>query len=235
MRRSRGLALDMDGTLMDSMGFHAQAWVFAFRDAGLRVEIEWFYLLEGVSGPEVIERTFQRAGSARPDAQTVDAIRLAKNAHFDQLFTPKPMVGVYDLFAVIERLNYPVAVVTGSENAVASRMLETVSLRQFVRALVGSDDVVYGKPAPDPYAKAAQLLGVPPDHALALENAPAGIESAKAAGLPCVAVETTLPREHLLRADHHVPDLIDFAAFLEREADVSGGAGAWRVEKPVNH
>lgn len=232
MKASRGLALDMDGTLMDSMGFHAQAWVSAFRDAGISVEIEWFYLLEGVSGPEVIARTYNRAGIPMPD--TADSIRVAKNAHFDRLFTPKPMYGVYDLFDVIEKLNYPVAVVTGSENAIASRMLETVYLRQYVNVLVGADDIVRGKPAPDPYAKAAQALGVLPDHALALENAPAGIESAKAAGLSCVAVETTLPREHLMRADTHVPDLLAFAAFLEREAVVSGRAGAWHIAKPEN-
>src|SRR5215207_6224400 len=143
MKASRGLALDMDGTLMDSMGFHSQAWVSAFRDVGMAVEIEWFYLLEGVRGPEVIERTFKRVGAALPDAQATDAIRLAKNAYFDQLFTPTPMFGVYDLFDVIEKLNYPVAVVTGSENQIASRMLQTVYLWQFVSELVGSDDIVH--------------------------------------------------------------------------------------------
>jgi sugar-phosphatase len=72
--------------------------------------------------------------------------------------------------------------------------------------LVTADDVVHGKPHPEPFLQAARRLGVDPQHCLVVEDAPSGLEAARAAGCSTLAVVTTTPRE-ALKADAIVTDL----------------------------
>jgi beta-phosphoglucomutase-like phosphatase (HAD superfamily) len=67
--------------------------------------------------------------------------------------------------------------------------------------VITSDDVVETKPSPEPYLTAARLLGVNPAQSFVVENAPLGIQSAKAGGFYCVAMQTTLPATDLITAD----------------------------------
>jgi beta-phosphoglucomutase len=80
--------------------------------------------------------------------------------------------------------------------------------------IVTADDVARFKPNPDPYLKALEKLKQEPEGCLVVENAPAGIEAAKAAGLICYAVTTTLPRESLCQADKIFPDLGSLGSYL---------------------
>ena len=211
---------------MDSMDYHAEAWRQAFAAYGLSAPIEWFYLWEGIIGPEVVEMALARLGATLAPGDA-DGVYRQKQAYFSAAFRPRAMPGVDTLYRAIERLGYPVAVVTGSEHATAVHMLQTIGFESVVRVVVGSDNVRRGKPAPDPYLLAAERLGAPAAHTLVLENAPEGIKSARAAGMPCVAVATTLDAADLRAADHIVPDLRAFAALLENEHARSGGSGPW--------
>lgn len=224
----RGLALDLDGTLMDSMDFHAEAWRQAFAAYGLNAPVEWFYLWEGIIGPEVVPMALERLGAALAPGDA-DGVYRQKQAYFNAAFRPQAMPGADMLRRTLDSLGYATAVVTGSEHATAVRMLAAVNFDN-VTTVVGSDDVRRGKPAPDPYLLAAERLGTPPAHMLALENAPEGIKSARAAGMLCVAVATTLSPADLRAADHIVPDLPAFAALLEAERARSGGAGPWLLD-----
>ena len=90
--------------------------------------------------------------------------------------------------------------------------------------LVTVDDVVHGKPAPDPYLQAAAGLGRDPTRCLVIEDAPAGIEAARAAGARVLAVSSTNPPEALRAADAVVPRLAD----LEMSARGTGVRVHWR-------
>ena len=76
-----------------------------------------------------------------------------------------------------------------------------VKIFNLFNAIVSVDDVINGKPHPEPYLKAIDILKCDPKYALVIENAPLGIESAKKAGLDCFAIETTLPGSYLKNAD----------------------------------
>jgi sugar-phosphatase len=78
--------------------------------------------------------------------------------------------------------------------------------------LVTADDVERGKPDPQAYALAAEGLGVPPESCVVIEDAPAGIQGARAAGMPVIAVPTTYPREALRKANVTVERLSDIRA-----------------------
>lgn len=104
----------------------------------------------------------------------------------------------------------PVAVCSGAFRAEIEPVLAGSGLRDAISFLVTADDVVNGKPAPDGYLRAVELLALDPTGVVVFEDTEAGVESAKAAGLYCLAVRTTLPWERLRLADELI-DRIDLA------------------------
>jgi HAD superfamily hydrolase (TIGR01509 family) len=90
--------------------------------------------------------------------------------------------------------------VTGSACRVVDESLAPSGVAALFDVLVTGDDVSHGKPDPEPYLIATARLGLPPEACLAIENAPLGIRSARAAGMACVALETTLPAAQLAEA-----------------------------------
>ena len=102
----------------------------------------------------------------------------------------------------------PVAIVSGAFRAEIEPVVAAAGIAGELTAVVAADDVEHGKPHPEPYLKALAQLGVGADEAVALEDTEAGIASAKAAGLHCLAVRGTLPDERLAAADGLV-DRID--------------------------
>jgi beta-phosphoglucomutase-like phosphatase (HAD superfamily) len=109
---------------------------------------------------------------------------------------------------------FPLAIASGSLHAEIVDILEGAGLRAPFRAIVGADDVERSKPAPDSYARAAALLGVPPGRAVAVEDSPWGLEAARAAGLRTIAVTTTSPAASLAAADRVLPGLDDLTVDL---------------------
>ena len=81
--------------------------------------------------------------------------------------------------------------------------------RNLFDVIVTSDLCTYGKPHPEPYLRAATALKIMPEHCLAVENAPMGIQSAKAAGIFTLAITSTLPAEYLKDADGIISNLSD--------------------------
>ncbi|MER3437692.1 MAG: HAD family phosphatase, partial [Chloroflexota bacterium] len=107
----------------------------------------------------------------------------------------------------------------------ALRMLRELALLDRFAAIVAADDVVHGKPHPEPFLTAASRLGVPPGRCLAIEDSPAGLQAARAAGMTCVGLTTThavLPAAHLIIASYEDPRLLALLAgedgFVREEA-----------------
>jgi len=110
------------------------------------------------------------------------------------------------------------AVVTSAPMRMAEERLRRAGISASP-ALVSSDDVQKGKPDPEPYLRAAGLLRVAPQRCLVFEDAPAGIESARAAGMEVVGVTTTFPPERLGARIY----LADFAGVSVDQVAVAGG------------
>ena len=88
----------------------------------------------------------------------------------------------------LRRLGVPLALASNSPRFLVDDALATAELADAFNVIVTSDDVEHPKPAPDIYLLACERLGVPPSHALALEDSASGVTAAKAAGLDCIAV-----------------------------------------------
>lgn len=108
----------------------------------------------------------------------------------------------------------PVAIVSGAFRAEIEPVVAAAGLAEHITVVVAADDVEQGKPYPEGYLRALDLLGLAATDVVALEDTEAGIASAKAAGVRCIAVRGTLPDDRLREADELV-DAID-AALAQR-------------------
>ena len=102
---------------------------------------------------------------------------------------------------------FTLAIASGSLRGEIRHILEASGLLEDFRAIVGADDVTTGKPAPEPYLKAARLLDVDPAAAVAIEDSRWGLESARAAGMRTIGITTTYPASALAPADLIVESL----------------------------
>jgi beta-phosphoglucomutase len=111
---------------------------------------------------------------------------------------------------------YPLGIASGALKHEILQILRQHGLEDRFRFIVASGDTPRGKPAPDPYARAAELHRLPPAACLAIEDSRWGIDAAKAAGLKCVGITTTFDAAALPNADAVIGSLDEFTvAFVE--------------------
>jgi HAD superfamily hydrolase (TIGR01509 family) len=179
-----GAIFDCDGTLADTMPLHYRAWRQTLDPLGCPFPEEQFYAWGGVTAFEIIERLNDEHGLAMP----VEATGLAKEENYRRLIPrvqPIPAV-----VAEARRLATlcPVAVASGGMREVVEETLRTLGLADLFPVLSTADDVLRGKPEPDVFLVAAKRLGVSPEGCVVYEDAPAGLEAARRAGMRAVNV-----------------------------------------------
>jgi len=183
-----GLVFDMDGTLADTMPTHFVAWSSSMAEHGIVFTEERFYALGGVPAPVIIEMLAKEQGKA-VDAH---AIADAKELLFLELLKDVQPVIPVKAIAEFHRAHIPMAIATGSPQWVAEKILKTLGIRDWFGAVVGADDVVNPKPAPDTYLRAAELIGVDPQRCHAFEDTELGMQSARNAGMTVININTLL-------------------------------------------
>ena len=200
------LCFDMDGVVVDSMPWHVRAWQEAFRAFGLNVPEETLYLHEGAIEAETSRKIFEDQG-VEPSPELFEKVLALQRRIFTEKYRAlvRPFPEIPDLLADLRAQGRSLALVTSSHREILEEILPKDILGLFHFVLTG-DQVKRRKPHPEPYQKATESLKVPPEEALAVENAPAGIKAAKNAGLFCIALTTTLSPEHLQEADVIVAD-----------------------------
>lgn len=133
---------------------------------------------------------------------------------FDGVVRPRPIPGTLQLLHDVHGRGYRIGLVTGAARADARGVLELLGVLNLFEVIVSSEDTARGKPYPEPYLAAAAALDLPASACLVIENAPRGIQSARAAGMSCVALETTLPSEQLGDAERTFRDATALSDWL---------------------
>ncbi|HIE33213.1 MAG TPA: HAD family phosphatase [Thermodesulfobacteriaceae bacterium] len=200
------LLFDLDGVILDSMPWHVRAWREAFSMLGLDIPEEEIYLHEGAIELETARSLFENQGIEPTPEFFKKAFSLQKKI-FKEKYQAKvrPFPEVPDLLADLRKEGRKLALVTSSHQEILEEVFPK-SLASLFHFIVTGDQVPRRKPYPDPYLVGLSGLGAPAKEALAVENAPAGVRSAKSAGLLCIAITTTLAPHHLKEADLVVED-----------------------------
>ena len=194
----QAIIFDMDGVLVDSMHYHAEAWEVALKTVGITIDKKIIYELEGANYRQVIDIILRQFGRI-PTEEDVQAIGSKKLTIFGQIARVKPFDGIKELLETLKP-KYTLAVVSGSNRSTIHETLNTFFPDTF-HVVVDGEETKICKPSPEPYLKAVERLGVSKDRCLVIENAPLGIRSAKNAGLRCIAVTSYLDQECLKEAD----------------------------------
>jgi len=191
---------DFDGVSVKSMEQHFEAWRQAFAEHGFEIDRDDFFPLEG-QGIQVIAH--QLGSRYQLNQAQVDQIIDRKISYYNQFMTLEFYDYFFDLLNHLKAERIAMGIVTGGLRSRVSKIVEG-HFREFITCLVTVDDVERGKPYPDPFLRAAELMGFKPQQCVVVENAPLGIRGAKTAGMSVIAVKTTLPAEMLSEADHIV-------------------------------
>ncbi|MDO8661937.1 MAG: HAD family phosphatase [Candidatus Omnitrophota bacterium] len=203
--KPKAVIFDMDGVIIDSMPYHFLAWYEVLRPYGVRVSCFDVYSKEGEKWSKTLKSLLIQAG-IKPTTKLLTEIFSRRQRIFRKLFQRFIFNGAQELLSSLKKQGYLLGLVTGSPRKEVNTILPRSIISKF-QVIVAGDEVRMGKPDPQPYLRAASLFGLQPKDCLVVENAPLGIESAKKAGMFCVAITTSLPKEYLRKADLIVDNL----------------------------
>lgn len=215
--RPRAVIFDLDGTVVDNMSWHSQAFnAFVVTHSLPAMDAVMRRRTDGKRNREIFPMLFGRAMSAEEmatlEGEKEGLYRELSRGHLE------PMIGLPELLDRLDAAGILAGVATSGPRENVEFTLAEVGLTERFRAVARGDQVALGKPAPDVFLHAANLLGVPPADCLAFEDAPLGVRAARRAGMPVVAITSSYGAAAFEDEDVR-PNAIyaDFAAFLEAE------------------
>ncbi|HUI05683.1 MAG TPA: HAD family phosphatase [Verrucomicrobiae bacterium] len=204
----RGVLFDLDGVIVDTLHYHYLAWKHMFEKRGGTPVSEHSVLLhEGRASREILPILMKETGITIPEAERSAFIE-EKRAYFRTIVQTTQYPGAFEAIDELRRRGFKVALVTACATKNMQHALNRQQQAHFDFIITG-DEVPRAKPFPDPYLTAARQLGLRPEECVVVENAPLGIESARNAGMYCVAIETTLGKEYLTSADHVLQNITE--------------------------
>lgn len=198
---------DLDGTLADSGDYHWRSWRDTLRLEGIELGYQQFLdsfgqkndrILTTWLGPGVTDETIVRIGDA-------------KEALYREFARAEGLVALPGAVEWVNRLRaegWQQAIASSAPRANVEVMLEAIGVVKQMDAVVSAEDVTRGKPDPQVFLRAAERLDVPPGRCVVVEDAAAGVEAARRAGMKTIGVNARAP----LAADVYVPTLADLPA-----------------------
>jgi beta-phosphoglucomutase-like phosphatase (HAD superfamily) len=215
---------DMDGTMIDSMPWHARSWVEFVARHGLKLDVsDILARTTGRTGTECMRELFERDLSDAECQVLVHEKEEIYRAMFSDNFTEVAGFSAFAKAAVARGLK--VAVGTAGDRHNIEFAMSRLKMDPLPLAIVGGDEGFSGKPTPAIFLEAARRIGVAPERCIVFEDAPFGIEAARRGGMRAVAVCSThtaaeLAGPHVIAAVRDYDELAH-SNFLETLDDVA--------------
>ena len=200
----KGFVFDLDGVITDTAEYHFSAWRNLADSIGIEIDRHFNEQLKGISRMESLERILIY-GNKENDFTKQQKLELAhrKNAEYLkslQSLNPNDLLpGVKDFFSEIKKINIPCSLASASLNA--PFIIEKLAIKDYFDGIVDPGTLKHTKPHPEIYIKGAEILRLNPRDCIGFEDAPAGIQSIKTAGMYAVGIESNEP---LIDADLRV-------------------------------
>lgn len=176
---AKALIFDCDGTLLDTMPLHWNAWCAICSETGLKFNKESFFALAGVPGREIIRELANEQGISLDPIE----VYARKRALFLKGLPSVKVIPCVVRFALEARqTGIPTAVASGSSRGQVELALSETGIRDLFDVIIGNEDYENAKPSPDAFLTAADRLGVSPQDCWAFEDSDIGIEAIQRAG-----------------------------------------------------
>jgi HAD superfamily hydrolase (TIGR01509 family) len=209
-RYARGIVFDMDGVLIDSHPVHRTAWRSFLRLMGREVsEAELAFILDGRTRSEILRHFFGDI-----DEEELQEYGKRKDEIFRGMERQiEPVRGVLNFIDELQRRGVMLAVATSASEIRTLSTIERMGLGGCFEAVITASDVSVGKPDPTVYRLACDRIGIPVTQAVAFDDATAGIEAARAAGMRCIGVASNGISSKLIEAgaERVIPDFSGLA------------------------
>ncbi|HYL76398.1 MAG TPA: HAD family phosphatase [Bryobacteraceae bacterium] len=178
---------DMDGTLVDSEEYHWLSWRDTMALEGVPVTREQFLASFGQRNDAILPQWLGQDATK----DRIQRIGDAKEALYRKLVRERglqPLPGAKEWVARLHKEGWRQAIASSAPRANVEVVLEVTGLGSYFQAIVSAEDVTAGKPDPQVFQKAAERLGVPPARCIVVEDAAAGVEAARRAGMRSIGV-----------------------------------------------
>ena len=212
---SRAFIFDMDGTLVDNMRFHTEAWRTLIEENGYEFE-ERKFLVEtaGQTNREIIPGVFGALSNER-----LNELALRKEELYREVYIHhrKPVDGLVEFLDAAATLGIKMAVATAASPPNMAFILDGLELRKYFGAITTAADVKRGKPDPEIFLLSAERLGVQPKNSIVFEDAFFGFEAAKRAGMQSIGLTTVNSAEEIMRTGTVVEVHSDYSSMQPGE------------------
>jgi HAD superfamily hydrolase (TIGR01509 family) len=195
---SKGVIWDLDGVLADTAEAHFRCWVTALAEKEIPLDRPTFDGLFGMNNRDILAQLLGRP----PEPNELEGIAGRKEEIFrmEAQWLVRPVPGALSLLVELEGAGWIQGVTSSTPKANVELVLGILGIRQRFEVILSDEEQSASKPDPTLFLRAAEALGLPPERCVVVEDAPAGVEAACKAGMPCIAVATTRPREALAAA-----------------------------------
>jgi beta-phosphoglucomutase len=206
----RALIFDLNGTMINDMEFHIQAWTYILNEelhAGLthdQVKNQMYG-----KNSELFSRVF---GEGKMTNDEMEFWSMEKEKRYQQAYRPYLQLinGLDEFLKRAYEAKIPMGIGSAAIPFNIDFVLDQLGIRKYFSAIVSAEDVEISKPNPETFLKAARLLHSVPADCLVFEDAPKGVEAARNAGIPCVVLTTLHSREDFPITDHVVAFIRDY-------------------------
>ncbi len=185
----RACIFDLDGVIVDTAHYHFLAWKRLANELGYNLTLEENERLKGVSRMQSLEIILELAGISLNDSHK-EILADKKNGWFvdyvERMLPEEIYPGVKQLIGILKSRGIKVGLASSSKNA--QTVIRLLQIQHEFDAIVDGSMISHTKPHPEIFLKTAAKLGVAPSDCLVFEDAEAGVEAARAAGMKCVGI-----------------------------------------------
>lgn len=206
----KGFIFDMNGTMIDDMGYHLEGWFNILNnDLGANLTREAVRREMYGKNDELLVRIF---GEDRFTREEMDKWGLEKERRYQQVYLPHLALipGLQTFLDRAREMGIPMAIGTAAIPFNVDFAVDNLHIREYFQSIVTANDVVRSKPDPEVFLKAAEKLGIEPADCIVFEDAPKGVEAAANAGMKAVVITTMHTREEFGAYDNIISFIPDY-------------------------
>ena len=216
MKQQTGFLFDMDGTLLNNMQYHLQAWEKAVGEAGSDLKGEELFKELYGKNKEVLERIFEKD---KKPPEELEEIGNKKDGYYREFYKPHIVLipGAAAFLTSAAEKNISLAVATSGVQANVDFDVDELHIRSLFKVFISDENVKNSKPDPETFTKAAEKLGVPAARCIVFEDVPKGVEAAQKAGMKAVVILTSHAPEDFTSFNNIIRCVRDYASLDVQE------------------